>query len=214
MKNGAPQSLLGKLKNIVEIVAVIITAAAVSISATFSYFEYKGSVHSKKVERSLKISDDFLLDKSWSYRMGLSEAWREIDLEIKNLYDKYSSSNEVEGVVFLDIYYYKIQESVVDMDLGEPLDYMLAIYQKASKCALEKACDESTINSLVKRHGKTFFETWHPYICDVRKKWSGAGYWRKSQRFYTGNDSDVCKVIVDKKEYERVLYHLKDELDD
>ena len=167
----------------------VITVFLAGAYSLFEYIEHKQSV---RVERSLGYVEHYRDSNTAEAKLSLNQLLvNNQKTLIALLNNNYADEAELNSA------FNKLILSITETPaVHRNLEIAFTFFEEAAICVEHDLCDQEVIKSFFLNDAKSLFNSFYPYVCQLRKQWKNDTVYLKLENFYVNPEKDICQSFT------------------
>jgi len=176
-------------KNIADAFKSWLGVITIFIAGAYSILEYIDHKSSVRVERSLGYVEHYRDSNTAEAKLALNQLLANNQEDLIEFLKKSHSSTKA-----LNEEYKQFILSLTNTpNVQKNLEITFSFFEEAAICVERELCDREVIQSFFINDAKSLFNSFYPYVCQLRKQWENNTVYLKLENFYINPDKDICQ---------------------
>lgn len=176
-------------KNIADALKSWLGLVTIFLAGAYTLLEYIEHKQAVRVERSLGYVEHYRDSNTAEAKLSLNQLLvNNQQTLITLLNNKYTDESELNNA------FNKLILAITETpDVQRNLEIVFTFFEEAAICSEHQLCDKEVIQSFFLNDAKSLFNSFYPYVCQLRKQWKNDTVYLKLQNFYVKPGKDICQ---------------------
>jgi len=176
-------------KNIADALKSWLGVLTVFLAGAYTLFEYIEHKQSVRVERSLGYVEHYRDSNTAEAKLSLNQLLADNQQTLISLLNSHYADETELNAAFNKLILSITRTPAVQRNL----EITFTFFEEAAICVEHELCDKEVIQSFFLNDAKSLFNSFYPYVCQLRKQWKNNTVYLKLENFYVNPGKDICQ---------------------
>lgn len=182
-------NLLIANKNVADALKSWIGLVTIFLAGAYSLLEYIEHKQAVRVERSLSYVEHYRDSNTAEAKLSLNQLLADQHQPLAKLLTSTYENKQALNTAY--------QEFIISITkppaVQRNLEITFSFFEEAAICVERELCDQEVIQSFFLNDARSLFNSFYPYVCQLRKQWKNNTVYLKLERFYLSSNKDICQ---------------------